>query len=293
MSTVRERFPNPLDEEETHFSDESSFDKEKSMSQARRWMDRIISKWKTYKAYWTAEVGPSNSRKSRIRARGEEAFHKYKYRVCSTVAAALFIYFLYSTTMAYFYKRPVYKGIVDPMFNPPSGGLRLYDLDEVDAVMTWARTVRKDGLLVADDEIEAGYFSTPVYGAPEPRNVSLELLRTTMLLNCADKCACIPALQLGIPRDIILMTDPDNTPLFMVNPTIPYHSSDGAVVEFSKSVDSSAPPRKKWAPRVAVFDYQLFPVPASGARRSSRSFNAGKGSCGYYYLSLLEDDIKH
>ncbi len=288
---MRERFPNPTDEE-IPYNDESLFDKEKSTSQPRRWMNRIISKWKTSEAYWTAEVGPSNSRKSRIRTWGEDVFHKYKYRACGTLAAAAFIYFLYSTTMAYFYKRPVYKGIVDPMFNPPAGGLRLYDLDEVDAVMAWARAARADSLLV-DGEIEAGYFSTPIYGAPDPRNVSLELLRTAMLLNCVDRCACISALQLGIPRDIILMTDPDNSPLFMVNPTIPYHSTDGAVVEFSKSAGSSAPPRKKWAPRVAVFDYQLFPVPASGARRSSRSFNAGKGSCGYYYLSLATDDIKH
>lgn len=294
MSNLRERFPNPnpIDEAIVDVPDFAD-DDGRPPSQAWRFINRQLTKWQTFKTYWMAEIGPSNSKKLRVLARAQAIFHKYKYRTCGAAGALLFVYLMYSSMTTYFHKRPMYKGIVDPMFNPPEAGLYLYDLDEVDAVVAWAGTAKTGALYVDDDELRAGYFSTPVYNAPDPRNVSLELLRSAMALNCVEKCACISALQLGIPRDIIMMTNPGGPPLFMVNPEIPYHSKDGADVEFSKSAGSPAPPRKKWAPRVVVFDYQLFPVPESGVTRSSRSFNAGKGSCGYYYSSLLTGDIKH
>ncbi len=102
----------------------------------------------------------------------------------------------------------------------------LIDLEGSRAWLAQYAKLRENGPF-SEEGVRSGYFTTDVYGYGR-KNVSLEILREAMKIVCpADRCMCVSAYQLGIPRNIALLNARQQTAtIFMIDPFVDYVSTE-------------------------------------------------------------------
>jgi hypothetical protein len=105
-------------------------------------------------------------------------------------------------------------------------------------VSAWLVAHRKEVTVLRQRDVRSEYFEAHIYQPDERRNVTFEWLDNALVTTCTreDGCACMPALELGILANVVLVGD-----TVMFNPRITKQSDKRIAVTYDDGTRATQP----------------------------------------------------
>jgi hypothetical protein len=172
-------------------------------------------------------------------------------------------------TAEYFEKNTIILNVFNPkhpkqFFDPDALGL--------ETSADWMKVQCKNGSSIESQTFRLGYFQSSIYNMAVS-NISLSILEKIMKGVCGLECKCACSLQIGIPKNIILVNSQKvKEPLLMINPSITSESDSTIAVKYSHY------PKSGWVtrPSFIFLEYNS----ASGSKENT-FFEMEESACVY------------
>jgi hypothetical protein len=118
----------------------------------------------------------------------------------------------------------------------------IYDHDLTsEKVASWLTAHREELTVLRQRDLRSEYFEAHIYQPDERRNVTFEWLNNALDTVCKrededEGCACLPALELGILTNVVLVDD-----TVMLNPRITAQSDERVMVTYDDGTRATQP----------------------------------------------------
>lgn len=186
--------------------------------------------------YWTS-MHPDDDKKNRTRIKYtlEKTWSHIKLEVYIflSIVVVLFSVLYYIDIRHLVLDIPIYmdshdRTIVNPIFSSKLDEKNIYYSEDFNYIHKWIKNTNQLKTSMTKEEIEKGFFYSSIYNYQIKRNVSIDLLLNILKDECKDKnCDCISALNIGIPRNIILLNSHLlNKQIVLIEPIINSKSDD-------------------------------------------------------------------